>query len=94
MLPKTKMNIIMLLKVKPVDITMMTSDTTSLVNLDFSARTRRMKVAIQSQSASLTQLTTVKVQMEHGEDTQMNPTDTGSLMMMAQLATGSVKTAK
>ena len=88
------MNIIMLLKAKPADITMMTSDTTSLVNLDFSARTRRMIVAIQSQSASLTQLTMVKVLMEHGEDPQMNPTDTGSLMMTAQLATGSVKTAK
>ena len=88
------MNIIMLLKVKPVDITMMTSDMTSLVNLDFSARTRRMKVAIQSQSASLTQLTMVKVQMEHGEDPQLNLTDTGSSMMTAQLDIGSVKTAK
>ena len=94
MLPKTKMNIIMLLKVKPVDITMMTSDMTSLVNLDFSARTRRMKVAIQSQSASLTQLTTVKVQMEHGEETRLIPTDTGSSIQMIPLATGSVTMVK
>ena len=94
MLPKTKMNIIMLLKVKPADITMMISDTTSLANLDFSARTRRMIVAIQSQSASLTQPTMVKVQMAPGEEALMNQMDTGSLMMMAQLATGSVKMAK
>jgi phenylacetate-coenzyme A ligase PaaK-like adenylate-forming protein len=64
------------------------------VNLDLFAETKRMKVAIQSQSASLTQLITVKVLMEHGEDTQLNPTDTGSLTMTAQLATGSVRTAK
>ena len=94
MLPKTKMNIIMLLKVKPADITMMTSDTTSLVNLDFFAKTRRMTVAIQSQFASSTLLITVRVQMELGEETPLNPTDTGSSTMTAQLDIGSVKTAK
>ena len=88
------MNIIMLLKVKPVDITMMTSDMTSLVNLDSFAKTKRMTVAIGSPFASLTRLTTVKVLMEHGEDPQLNPTDTGSSMMTAQLATGSVKMAR
>ena len=84
----------MLLKAKPADITMMTSDMTSLVNLDFSARTRRMKVAIQSQSASLTQLTTVKVLMELGEEAQLSLTDTGSSTMITQQATGSVKMVK
>ena len=43
---------------------------------------------------SLTQPTMVKVQMEPGEEALMNPTDTGSSTMMAQLATGSVKMAK
>ena len=94
MLPKTKMNIIMLLKVKPADITMMTSDTTSLVNRDFFAKIKRMTVAIQSQFASLTQQIMVKALMEPGEEAQMNPTDTGSSTMTAQLATGSVKMAK
>ena len=43
--------------------------------------------------ASMIQLTTVKVQMEPGEETLLNLTDTGSLTMTALLATGSVKTA-
>ena len=94
MLPKTKMNIIMLLKVKPVDITMMTSDMTSLVNLDSFAKTKRMTVAIGSPFASSTQLITVRVLMVLGEETLLNPTDTGSSMMTAQLDIGSVKTAK
>ena len=84
----------MLLKVKHADITVMTSDMTSPVNLDFFAKTKRMTVVIRSPFASSTQLITVRVQMELGEEAQMNPTDIGSLMKMAQLATGSVKMAK
>ena len=44
--------------------------------------------------ASMIQLTTVKVQMEPGEEIQRNPMDTGSSTKTALLATGSVKTAQ
>jgi hypothetical protein len=88
------MNIIMLLKVKHVDITMMTSDMTSPVNLDFFAKTSRMRVAIRSLSASLTQPTMVRVQMEPGEEPQLSLTDTGSSTKTTLLDIGSVKTAK
>ena len=83
----------MLLKVKHADITTMTSDMMSFVNLDYFAKIRRMRMAIRSQSARLIQLTTVKVLMEPGEDTHLNTTDTGSSTMTALVATGSVKTA-
>ena len=43
--------------------------------------------------ASMIQLTTVKVQMEPGEEIQRNPMDTGSSTKTALLDTGSVKTA-
>jgi hypothetical protein len=88
------MNIIMLLKVKRADITMMTSDMTSPVNLDFFAKTSRMRVAIGSLSASLTQPTMVRVQMEPGEEAQLSLTDTGSSTKTTLLDIGSVKTAK
>jgi hypothetical protein len=73
---------------------MMTSDMTSPVNLDFFAKTRKMTVAIGSPFASSTQLITVRVRMELGEETLLNPTDTGSSMMTALLDIGSVKMAK
>ena len=88
------MNIIMLLKVKHADITVMTSDMTSPVNLDFFVKTKRMRVVIGSPFASSTQLITVRVLMVPGWEAQMNPTDTGSSTMTAQLDIGSVKTAK
>ena len=94
MLPKTKMTIIMLLKVKRADIMTMTSDMTSFVNLDYFAKTRRMTAAIRSQSASLIQLTMVRVQMEPGEDIHLNTTDTGSSILIRPPVTGSVKMAK
>ena len=83
----------MLLKVKLADITMMTSDMTSFVNTDFFAQNRKMKMATGRLYVSLTQPTMVRVQMEPGEDIHLNTTDTGSLTMMALVATGSVKTA-
>ena len=58
------------------------------------AQNRKMKMVTGHLFVSLTQLTTVKVQMVPGEEAQMNPTDIGSSMMMSHLATGSVKMAK
>ena len=58
------------------------------------AQNKKMKMAIGSLFALLTQLTMAKVPMEPGEEARMNLMDTGSLMMMALLATGSAKTAK
>ena len=80
----------MLLKVKRADITMMTSDMTSCVNLDFFAQNRKTKMATGRLCVSLTQPTMVKEQMEPGEETQLNPTDTGSLILMDTLDNGSV----
>ena len=41
-----------------------------------------------------TQLTTVRAQTEHGEETLLNPTDTGSSIQMIPQATGSVTMVK
>ena len=43
---------------------------------------------------SLTQRTTAKEQMEHGEGTPLNPTDTGSSIRMDTLDPGSATTVK
>ena len=55
---------------------------------------RKMKMATGHLFVSLTLPSMVKVLMEHGEEAQMILTDTGSLMMMALLATGSARMAK
>ena len=88
-----RMSITKQLKVKAVATMMMISNIISPVKMDLSAKNRRMKMEIGPLIASMIQLTTVKVQMEPGEEIQRNPMDTGSSTKTALLDTGSVKTA-
>ena len=55
---------------------------------------RKMRMATGRLFALMTLLTTVKVQMEHGEETRLIPMDTGSSIQMILLATGSVTMVK
>ena len=58
------------------------------VERDLFAQNRRTKMVIGNLFVSLTQRTTAKEQMEHGEGTLLNPMDTGSSILIRPPVTG------
>ena len=84
----------MQLKEKAVATTMMISNIISPVKMDLYAKNRRMRMEIGPLIALMIQLTTVKVQMEHGTETLPNQMDTGSSIHMVTLDPGSAMMAK